>query len=253
MINNLHKVTDNLYRGAAPSPKDVKWLKDHLGIKKIVSLDKTAGDRISRACKLLQIKQVMLPLDITRKSLLTLAHQNLHYLLDEGGPVFIHCHYGKDRTGLVVAMYKCRYMNGKPDDVIKEAKSYGFGVNVDPKVVHLYEKIIKSCKPVKDENNADIVSNTRETKTDNRSGILDEANPSSFAPGLDSARRDPVDFVYNPINDQSPTRQNYKKNEPISKHDNSSIIDIPQVGQYNNDAGIHGAGPAEPVGGFIND
>lgn len=253
MISNLHKVTDQLYRGGAPSPKDVQWLKENLDIKKIVSLDQEAGQRIDRACKLLNIKHIMLPLQIDRKSLLKLLQQDLNDLLMSDGPTFIHCHWGKDRTGLVVAMFKCKYMGMSPEAAIEEAKSYGFGVGVDKDVVDLYEKIIKSCKSSKDENFADIVSKTRETKSDNRGGILDEAKPSSFAPYLDSTRTDSTDFVYNQINNQSPTRENYNDYKSIKEHDKEGPNKIPSVGQYNNNAGVQGFGPALNPGGFIYD
>jgi protein tyrosine phosphatase (PTP) superfamily phosphohydrolase (DUF442 family) len=253
MINRFKKVTDNLYRGSGPSPHDVKWLKDNFGIKKIVSLDEKAGKRINRACKLLGIKHVMLPLEITKHSILTLLKQNIRQLLTDDGPVYVHCHYGKDRTGLVVAMFKCKYMGMNPDEAIHEAKTFGFGVGVPPQVVRLYEKIIRSCKSSKDENSADIVSNTRETKSDNRSGVLDEAKPSSFAPGLDASKTYPIDIEYNPINDQSPTRQNYQNYKSIKEHDKEDDGKIPQVGQYNNDAGVQGFGPTLNPGGFIYD
>jgi len=253
MINNLHKVTDKLYRGAAPSPKDVQWLKDNLNIKKIVSLDEASGNRIDRVCQLLGIEHVMFPLQMDRKSILKLLQQNLHNLLISGGPTFIHCHWGKDRTGLVIAMFKCRYMGMSPEAAIKEAKSYGFGIGVDEDIVDLYEKIIKSCKSVTDENFADIVSKTRETKSDTHGGILDEAKPSSFAPYLDSTRTDSTDFVYNQINDQSPTRQNYKDYKSIKEHDKEELNKVPSVGQYNNNAGVQGFGPTLNPGGFIYD
>jgi hypothetical protein len=254
MIRNLDKVNNKLYRGSAPSPKEVKWLKDRLGIKKIVSLDKDAGERIHRVCKLLGIDHVMFPLEMDRKSILKLLNQNLHDLLIKGGPTFVHCKFGKDRTGLVVAMYKCKYMNMKPEAAIEEAMSFGFGIGVDPKVVDLYKKIIKSCQPMKDENAADIVSNTREYISDNRTGILDEAHQGSFAPFLDETRQYPMDSVDNFINDQSPTRQNYQNYKSIKEHDKEETAGkIPPVGQYNNDAGVQGFGPVLNPGGFIYD
>ena len=82
MIQRFRKVTNNLYRGSAPSPQDVAWLKDNLGIKKIVSLDKMTGDRIDRATKLLHIKHIMLPIEMEHfhPSLLHFVKQNLKEL-----------------------------------------------------------------------------------------------------------------------------------------------------------------------------
>jgi protein tyrosine/serine phosphatase len=99
MIKRLRKVTNGLYRGSAPSPKDVMSLHDHLGVKKIVSLDEQSGERIDRACKLLGIQQVKAYINHNRKSLYPVLKQNIKKLLLEGGPTYIHCQEGKDRTG----------------------------------------------------------------------------------------------------------------------------------------------------------
>lgn len=255
MIIRLREVVPGLFRGSAPSPKDVLWLKDNLGINKIVSLDERCGKIIDRATKLLGINHVMLPIDVTdliklRTSLLNFSKVNLKDLLLKDGPTYIHCAAGKDRTGLAIALLKCKYMGVKPGKALQEAKSLGFGVGEPIEMVSLFEKLIKECKP-EDKNSADIVSNEREYISDNRSSALDEAHQGSFAPYLSPTRQNPVDAVYNYINDQSPTRENYHEYKSIKKHDKED--EIPLVGIFNNDVGIHGVGPAEPVGGFIND
>lgn len=250
MIERLVKVTDNLYRGSAPTPKDLLQLKKQFHINKIVSLDKDSGERIDRACKLLGLEQEKIYLDGSKKSLINLLKYNLKELLTNNGPAFVHCFAGKDRTGLVIGMYQCKYMGMNPDKVISDAKKLGFGVGVDPQIIRLYEKLIRKCSETKDTNAADIVSNQREYNSDNRSSPLDEAQQSSFAPYLNQTRQNPTDAVYNYINDQSPTRENY--NRPIIEHD-LSTDQVPQVGVFNNDAGGRGFGPTENYGGFFYD
>jgi Tyrosine phosphatase family len=262
MIHRLRKVADGLFRGSAPNPKDVLWLKEILGIKKIVSLDQQTGDRIDRACKMLGIDHIKAYINHDRKSLYHILGHDLKHLLLDGGPTYFHCHEGKDRTGLVAALFKCKYMGMNPDDAIIEAKSLGFGVGIPPGTTHLYEKIIRSCKPNKDPdvNSADIVGNEREYIGDNRDSYLDESRQSSWAPYLDHTRQDPMDAVYVYINDQSPTRQNYDQtwrqpkerleDDAINSHDDQTI---PQVGVFDNDAGARGFGPTENYGGFFYD
>jgi hypothetical protein len=251
MIERLLKVTDGLYRGGAPSPKDVVWLKSNLGINKIVSLDEKTGNRINRICKLLHINHIMLPLDGTRASLIRLLKHNLKDLLIDGGPTFFHCLYGKDRTGLLAALFECKYLNEDPEVALEKAKKLGFGIGVAPQFIHLYEKLIRGCKPAQDINNADIVSNERSYKEDNRDSYLDESSRSSFAPYLGKQREYPQDQVYNEINDQYPTRENYK-NKPITQHNQEDDV-VPIVGLYNNDAGGRGFGPTENYSGFFYD
>lgn len=251
MIHRLKKITNGLYRGSAPSPKDVLWLKETFGIKKIVSLDEKTGNSIDRTCQMLNINHVMVPIDGTRESLLNLFSHDFKQLLLDNGPTYLHCLHGKDRTGLVSALFKCKYMGVSPEKAIKEAKSLGFGIGVNPSFVNLCEKIIRNCKPSKDVNNADIVSNEREYKGDSRDSFLDEGHQGSFAPFLDQTRQSPIDAVYNNINDQSPTRENYNPNKPIKEHQSEG--EIPQVGVFNNDAGARGFGPTENYGGFFYD
>jgi protein tyrosine/serine phosphatase len=253
MIQRLREITKGLYRGSAPSPQDVVQLKEQLGINKIVSLDKAAGDRIDRTCKLLGIEHIKLYLDEKPSSLRRLFEYNLKKLLIDGGPTYLHCHFGKDRTGLVTALFKCKYMGESPQRAIEEAKALGFGVGVDPHIVRLYEEIIKACKSSKDENAADIVSNEREYIGDNRDTYLDESRQDSFAPYLDHTKQNPADALYTYINDQSPTRQNYDPDRPITPYDQEKTDVVPMVGEFDNDAGQRGFGPTENYGGFFSE
>lgn len=253
MIRRFREITKGLYRGSAPTPQDVLKLKKDFGIKKIVSLDKDAGDKISRTCKILGIKQDKVYLDGSRPSLINLLHHNLKRLLLDNGPTFLHCHEGKDRTGLVSALFKCKYMGMDPAKSIEEAKSLGFGIGVDPKIVKLFEKLIMNVKQEKDINSADIVANERQYIGDNRDSFLDEGHQGSFAPYLSETRQYPMDKVYNETNDQSPTRENYEDYKTVKENKENNLENIPLVGIYNNDAGGRGAGVTENMGGFIYD
>src|SRR5271165_1181971 len=176
MISNFHSVNNHLFRGSAPSVKDVMMLKEKYGIEKIVSLDANAGKKINRICKLLNIKHIMIPIDIGKKSsLIKFLHWDIKDLLG-GEKVFVHCQWGRDRTGLAIAMYRCERDHWSCGKALKEAKKYGFGIGVDPKVVYLYKKLIAQscgCKD-KDMNSAyDIVSNQREYPSDYADYSLD--------------------------------------------------------------------------------
>ncbi len=214
MIKRFRKITDNLYRGGAPTVKDVIKLHKLFGIKKIISLDEDAGNKIDRICKLLEIEHVSLPLDGTKNSLIRLLSNDIKKLLMEGGPTFIHCQEGKDRTGFLAALFKCKYMGVLLQDALNEARSLGFGEGVDPKYMELLETALhKLCG---DSNSADIVENQREYIQDGRSSALDSADRSSFAPHL------------------------------------NDMGDLPLVGVYDNTSGVKGVGPVENGGGFVN-
>lgn len=253
MIKRFRAVIPNvLYRGSAPSPEEVLELKNKLGIRKIVSLDKETGDRIDRACKMLGIEHVKLYIDHTRKSLYSFLSQDMKKLFLENGPTFVHCHEGKDRTGLASALVECMFLGADPDKAIAKAKSMGFGVGIAPQVTHLYEKIIRKCKSAKDENSADIVSQEREYISDNRDTFLDESRQSSFSPYLDHTKQNPMDALYTYVNDQSPTRQNYPDTS-LFRYDPEKGDAVPNVGEFDNDAGQRGFGPTENYNGFFSE
>ena len=262
MIHKFREaIPKTLYRGSAPNIADVKELKK-LGVKKIVSLDQLSGDKIDRACKLAGIKHIKMYIDHTKKSLMHFLSQNLKQLLLEGGPTFVHCHEGKDRTGLACALVKCKYLGMPPEEAIDEAKSLGFGIGVPKPIVKLYEKIIEHCKPASKDNNAadSIVSNEQEYISDNRDSALDEGRQGSFAPYLDETYIAPYTSTYGNLLEQSPTRQNYHSQSQRQQEDEnkpephpSSKDSIPTVGEYNNDAGSAWTGPTINMTGFIYD
>jgi protein tyrosine phosphatase (PTP) superfamily phosphohydrolase (DUF442 family) len=256
MIHRFLKVDKDIYRGSSPDIKDVQRLKNEFGIRKIISLDRDTGEKIDRACKLLGIEHVKIYME-TKGDVAKLLKYNIRDLLTKGGPVFFHCRYGKDRTGLLAALYEVKYMGVSPEKALEKAKSLGFGIGIPESVSGLYEKMIRACKPINDENKADIVSNEREYVGDNRDTFLDESRQSSFSPYLDHTKQAPADALYNYILDQSPTRQEYEEyREDKKKQDNDKGDqgeNVPQVGVYNNDSGVAGFGPSIQSGGFLYD
>jgi hypothetical protein len=244
------KVDDNFYRGGFPTVQDVQYLKDNFNINKIVSLDQESGAKINRICKLSNIKHIMLPLPVNLKTapLIKLFSNNLKELLTKEGPVFLHCHAGKDRTGMVSAIYRCKYQNWSCQDALKEAYSLGFGIDLNPQLVNLYKKlIVTSCKKkhdhLEDQNNADIVNNSRFDIIDSPLGTKEQ---KTFAP-KDTTKVFPNDNLYNPSYEQYPTRQNLDMKINLEVGVENAI---PGVGLYDSNSGIKGFGPVDNGGGF---
>jgi Tyrosine phosphatase family len=248
----LEVVPGRMYRGSAPSIQDVQWLKDNIGVKKIVSLDKPTGEKIDRACKLLGIKHIKQYIGGDREGLLRFLSKDLGNLFLKDGPTFVHCHEGKDRTGLASALVKCKFLKMDPEKAIEEAKSLGFGVGIPPQVTELFEKLIRASKPAKDQNSADIVSIEREYTGDNRDNYFDEMHQGSFAPDLDHTRQNPMDALWGYTLDQSPTRQNYPDTS-LFEYDPDKGSAIPNVGEFDNDSGQRGFGPMENYNGFFSE
>lgn len=250
MIHRLRKVLPDVYRGSAPSIKEIPYLIKEFGIKKIISLDLDTGKKIEKACKNFGIKQILIPLKGKSSDVAKILNLDFEDTFLKDGPVFIHCRAGKDRTGFVSALLKVKFNNEDPEDAIKEAKSLGFGLFLPEdwkKIIKKYENAIRAA--AKDSNNADILSNTREYKASPEDTYLDQAQMGSFAPYMSKTKEYPFDFVYPNDSTDMETRDNRGMNLPI-KEDNDKI---PMVGVYNNTSGIRGAGPSENYGGFFND
>ena len=250
MINKFIKVDKHLFRGSAPSINDVVMLHNDLDINKIVSLDKNSALKINRACKILGINHIILPIEMGKKmSLVKFLENDISELLsNKNGNTFVHCAMGRDRTGLAIALYRCEVQNIPCKLAIREAKKLGFGIGIDPNTIHQYIKIIQdSCnyndhKKHQDVNDAyDIVSNERD---DPMQGATDYASSQlSWSPFEDYRIREfPFSEVYDDVEEQYPTRQDYGLEEPQWKAKN---IKVPQNGQYNSstDAMI-GMGPS---------
>jgi hypothetical protein len=255
LIKRFIKVTNDLYRGSAPSAEDVTNLHQYFNVRKIVSLDADAAAKIDKITKALGIKHIIIPIngrDID--PIITLVSQDFKKLFLEDGPTFVHCLAGKDRTGMVIAMLQCKYLGVPCENAIKEAFKIGFGIGLNPSVTKFYLNVIKKyCNCAQgnsshnDSNSADIVDNSR-PGDDWRGSVLDAADISSFAPYLDYDRQYPYDAVYDYTNQQYPTRNN-RDLEKVKNEDGRGS-DVPLVGLYDNDSGVHGTGPVEPGNGF---
>lgn len=258
MISRFIEVVPNkLYRGSAPSNKDVISLYKDYGIRKIISLDEEYGKKINKICKLLNIEHIIIPLDRAKpKPLAKLFSYDLYDLLMKNGPTYVHCIHGKDRTSLVIGMFQCKYLRVSCEDVIHEAISLGFGIGLDKNIIKLYEKLICQacrikhthiCQHHQDSNSADIVDNTR-SHDDFAGSVLDNATMQSWAPFLEGSNQYPYSPQYNYQYQQYPTRENqdmhlYDSIKPLSDT-------IPQIGIYDSNEGIRGAGPIDNGGGF---
>ncbi len=148
-MKRFFRVNDNLFRGGSPSIDDISKLKNNFNIKRIVSLDEESGKHISRVCKALDIEQIIISIDVSKNSTLSkLFKYNIIDLLKDNSPTFVHCLQGKDRTGLVIGIFRCTdsEYNWSCDKSFKEAKSFGFGTGLNEKTKSLYKKLIsKSC------------------------------------------------------------------------------------------------------------
>ena len=258
MIYKLKQIDKHLYRGSAPTVEDVIFLYKKLGITKIVSLDEDAGKAISRTCKMLGIKHIMLPIDVMKKStLLRFMNQDFKKLFSDGdGSVFFHCRRGQDRTGLACALYRCQYQGWSCKEALHEAHQLDFCIDLPKKIKNLFTKLIQGvckCDEKEDENavfDSSIVDNERAYPSDYQEYSTGGWAQSSFAPYADYRVRE---FPYTNVDkypEQYESRQDYGEDDSVFM-DKETKNEMPMVGEYDvNSSGLNGSGPSL-VSGFI--
>jgi protein tyrosine/serine phosphatase len=163
-FTNFGVVSDGfLYRGDAPkSDADITYLATKYGIRTIIDLrDGTGSDgnpkqeqewvqRVNAGGKFKTIHWVNLPCDaFNPKAELECVRDFLKRKdlpEDQGGlvgPFFVHCQYGRDRTGLFIAA--CRIADGKdPTIAANEMRDYGQNFIVVPGLYNFVRRDAKA-------------------------------------------------------------------------------------------------------------
>lgn len=179
--DRFSKVTKDLYRGGKPSPNDLVMLKN-LGIKKIVSLDDKSGKDIHGTCKELGFNHVIWGLGDGNDPKISALKKRIIPTLTHGGPTYVHCFHGKDRTGMGVAMFRV-YNGWDIENALAEAFEFGMGKDLEKDVRDSYYSAVKDfAKELSDDkNSADVVSLMREQNSfaPQGTGLDDMTTPRS--------------------------------------------------------------------------
>ncbi len=123
-LPNLHRVSDDLYRGAQPTADGFRELKE-MGIRTVVNLRSLHSDRDEVAEAGLAYEHIAMkawhPEDED-------AVRFLRIVTDPAKtPVFVHCQHGADRTGIVCAAYRMAVQGWSPEEAVAEMTEGGFG------------------------------------------------------------------------------------------------------------------------------
>jgi protein tyrosine phosphatase (PTP) superfamily phosphohydrolase (DUF442 family) len=125
-VPDLYRISDQLYRGNQPSPEGMENLKK-LGIKTIINLRSFHSDRDEIGVTGLAYEHIyMKPWHPEVEDLVRF----LKIVTDpKRTPAFVHCHYGADRTGTVIAVYRIAVQGWSKAEAIREMTQGGFGVH----------------------------------------------------------------------------------------------------------------------------
>lgn len=123
-LPNLHKVSEELYRGAQPTAEGMKDLKK-LGIKTVINLRAFHSDRDEIGETELDYEHIPIPAWRLKEEHVI---QFLKIVTDKSRtPVFVHCMHGADRTGVMSAIYRIVIEGWPKEEAIQEMTEGGFG------------------------------------------------------------------------------------------------------------------------------
>ena len=127
-VSNFGEVAPTLFRGGQPTSQGFASLAK-LGINIVVDLRRQdSGDeaREEKEVAANGMEFVSLSWDCRHPSD-EIAARFLQVLRDNPGKkVFIHCHYGVDRTGAMIAVYRMAEEGWSAPDAMREMKLFGF-------------------------------------------------------------------------------------------------------------------------------
>jgi tyrosine-protein phosphatase SIW14 len=126
-LPRFHRINEKLYRGAQPRRGGLMRLRQ-LGVKTVINLrgsneDTRSDEQYARALGLkyfnVPIDRVGRPADAKVQSVLAIVNAA------ENQPVFVHCNYGRDRTGLIIAVYRLANEGWTAAEAQREANRHG--------------------------------------------------------------------------------------------------------------------------------
>ncbi len=133
-VSNAGKVSEMLLRGAQPSAQGLAELKK-LGVTTIVDLRGNSGpvaweraqaESLGMRFVNIPVRGWSAPSDAQAAKFLQLVQH------DPTQKIFMHCHYGEDRTGVMVATYRIAQQNWTPEQAVAEMNSFGFHYHLYP-------------------------------------------------------------------------------------------------------------------------
>lgn len=184
MPDRFSKVVDGLYRGGAPTSREVQLLNKAYGVNKILSLDQECGEGIASICKTLGIDHIIWGLNGGDDPKIAALNKRIIPSLLHGGPTYVHCKHGKDRTGITIAMFRI-YNGWSLSKALKEAAGFGMGTDMPKESAEKFYKAVENFSKEfdNDKNNTmDIVSLTREQNSFGPvgTGINDYTRPNQL-------------------------------------------------------------------------
>lgn len=125
-INNFDQVDAHVYRGGQPSDQGFQYLAK-LGVKTIIDLRESGSRSQAEEQTVTRAGMTYVNVPMTGLTPPTEAETTkILALLEDatGGPVFVHCWRGADRTGAVIAAYHIDHDQWENTKALRDAKAH---------------------------------------------------------------------------------------------------------------------------------
>jgi protein tyrosine phosphatase (PTP) superfamily phosphohydrolase (DUF442 family) len=132
-VSNFGEVTPHLFRGGQPKLAGYKHLKQ-MGIDLVIDLRLSGEGNEKKDVNEAGMEFVslrwhcMFPHDSVFAQFLKLLREN------RDKKIFVHCRYGDDRTGMMIAAYRMADEGWTPEEARKEMEKFGFHRFVCPRL-----------------------------------------------------------------------------------------------------------------------
>jgi tyrosine-protein phosphatase SIW14 len=137
-IPNSGRINDHLFRGAQPKSQGLAELKK-LGISTVVDLRLEDPSKIlweRQQVESLGMRFVHIPVSGWAPPTNEQVLQFLSLFRDDPSQkIFVHCHFGEDRTGVFVATYRMAVEKWPTDQALKEMYYFGFNRTWHPSMI----------------------------------------------------------------------------------------------------------------------
>ena len=143
-IGNFYQVSSHVYRGAQPTADGFRYLSG-IGVKTVIDLREHDGRSVAEEHMVTAagMRYVNVPMSGLTPPTATEIERILTILEDEtGGPVFVHCKRGADRTGSVIAAYRIDHDRWDNARALQEANADHMGALQSPR-----RQYIRSFQP----------------------------------------------------------------------------------------------------------
>ena len=125
-ISNFGCINENYYRGAQPKSRDYDDLAA-MGVKTIVDLQEDGERNEQQSVEAAGMKFYRIGLSDSSWPSSEKAAQFVKIVNDPANqPVFVHCHGGRHRAGIMTAIYRMTHDGWSADRAYAEMKQYGF-------------------------------------------------------------------------------------------------------------------------------